>query len=49
MSATRRRGKITRRGDVAIETYVDGEGPPFVVLPSYGRDSGEDFDDLAPA
>jgi pimeloyl-ACP methyl ester carboxylesterase len=27
--------------------YIDGEGPAFVILPSYGRDSGEDYDDIA--
>ncbi len=34
-------------GAADIETFVDGEGSPFVILPSYGRGSGEDFDDLA--
>ena len=29
-----------------IETYVDGDGPAFVILPSYGRDGGEDYDDI---
>ena len=33
-------------GGVAIETYVDGDGPALVILPSYGRDGGEDFDDI---
>jgi hypothetical protein len=32
--------------DSAIETYVDGEGPTILILPSYGRDSGDDFDDI---
>ena len=46
MSGAERQSATTRRDGVAIETYVDGEGPPFVILPSYGRDGGEDFDDL---
>ena len=29
-----------------IDTYVDGEGPTLVILPSYGRDGGEDYDDV---
>jgi pimeloyl-ACP methyl ester carboxylesterase len=36
-------------GEVSIETYVDGNGPAVVVLPSYGRDGGEDFDAFAAA
>ena len=35
-----------RRNGVEIETWVDGDGPSFVILPSYGRDGGDDFDDL---
>ena len=27
-----------------IETFVQGEGPVLVILPSYGRDGGADFD-----
>ena len=30
--------------DALIETYVNGRGPALVVLPSCGRDGGEDFD-----
>jgi hypothetical protein len=33
-------------GPVLIETYVDGDGPDVVILPSYG---GGDFDPLADA
>ena len=29
------------------DPYVDGTGPALVVLPSYGRDGGADFDDFA--
>ena len=38
--------EIVRRNGIEIETIIDGEGPPFVILPSYGRDGGEDYDDL---
>ena len=41
-----RASRIVRRPDVAIETYVDGNGPSLVILPSYGRDGGEDFDNI---
>ncbi len=33
-------------GGAGIEVYVDGEGPAFVILPSYGRDGGKDYDDI---
>ena len=32
---------------VTLEVYVDGAGPALVVLPSYGRGSGDDFDSFA--
>ena len=32
---------------VAIETYVQGSGPAIVMLPSSGRDGGDDFDAVA--
>lgn len=38
--------RTVRRAGVEIETYVDGDGPTLVILPSYGRDSGEDYDDV---
>ncbi len=44
MDKGNRKNSIVRKGDVAIETYMDGTGPAIVVLPSYGRDGGEDFD-----
>ena len=47
MMAPPRVGAITRRDGVEIETFIDGAGPPFVILPSYGRDGGDDFDDIA--
>ena len=46
MSGVPRPSHITKSGDVRIESYVDGEGPGFVLLPSYGRDGGDDFDDI---
>jgi pimeloyl-ACP methyl ester carboxylesterase len=39
-----RHGEIVTTGPVSIETYIDGDGPDVVVLPSYGRDGGADFD-----
>ena len=42
-----RRSRFTRTSDVAIESYIEGTGPAFVILPSYGRGGGEDFDDIA--
>lgn len=33
--------------DVTIETYVQGDGPTIVMLPSTGRGGGEDFDAVA--
>jgi pimeloyl-ACP methyl ester carboxylesterase len=38
---------ITQVGDGSIVTLVDGVGPAIVVLPSYGRDGGPDYDDIA--
>lgn len=39
-----RRSELVTTGAVSIETYVDGTGPDVVLLPSYGRDGGADFD-----
>ena len=36
-------------GPGSIETYVDGDGPDVVILPSYGRDGGADFDSFTAA
>lgn len=38
--------KTVRRAAIEIETYVDGDGPTLVILPSYGRDGGADYDDI---
>ena len=41
-----RHREMVSAGPVSIETYIDGDqgGPDVVVLPSYGRDGGADFD-----
>jgi pimeloyl-ACP methyl ester carboxylesterase len=44
-----RYSEVVTAGRVSIETYVDGEGPDVVVLPSYGRDGGDDFDPFVAA
>ena len=46
MSQVRRNSHVCASQGVEIETYVDGDGPSFVILPSYGRDGGDDFDDI---
>jgi pimeloyl-ACP methyl ester carboxylesterase len=38
---------IVRYDNVVIETLVQGSGPAIVVLPSLGRDSYEDYDQVA--
>lgn len=43
MVQTRQSQRVEGKG-VTLEVYVDGEGPGLVVLPSYGRGGGEDFD-----
>jgi pimeloyl-ACP methyl ester carboxylesterase len=42
-----RRSVLVTEGPVTIETYVQGQGPAIVMLPSTGRDGGEDFDAVA--
>ncbi len=46
MSADDRTSELVSERDVTIETYVAGAGPALVILPSYGRDGGADFDDI---
>ena len=46
MTRQGRQSEIVRENGVEIETYIDGDGPAFVILPSYGRDGGEDYDDI---
>ena len=43
---TKRRSEIVGDDGVEIEAYVDGDGPACVILPSYGRDGGKDYDDI---
>lgn len=42
-----RRSQLVVTRDATIETFVQGEGPVFVVLPSFGRDGCVDFDQFA--
>ena len=46
MTRQGRQSETVRENGVEIETYTNGEGPAFVILPSYGRDGGEDYDDI---
>jgi pimeloyl-ACP methyl ester carboxylesterase len=39
-----RRSEIVTLDGRSIETYIDGSGPTVVIIPSYGRDAGDDFD-----
>ncbi|MBV9796111.1 MAG: alpha/beta hydrolase [Actinobacteria bacterium] len=47
----RRRSEIVAVGPASIETWVDGDDghPDLVILPSYGRDGGDDFDPFTAA
>lgn len=47
VQAQPRTSEIVSGNGVTIETYVQGSGPAIVMLPSTGRDGGEDFDDVA--
>ncbi|HEX8102438.1 MAG TPA: alpha/beta hydrolase [Solirubrobacteraceae bacterium] len=38
--------EVARDDGVRLQTYVDGAGPTLVIIPSYGRGSGTDYDDL---
>jgi pimeloyl-ACP methyl ester carboxylesterase len=39
--------EFVQRPGVNLEVYVQGRGPGLIVLPSYGRDGGADFDRFA--
>jgi hypothetical protein len=39
-----RRSETIAAGASSIETYVDGQGPAVVIIPSHGQDGGKDFD-----
>lgn len=41
-----RHSAIVDSATASIETYVDGRGPALVIVPSYGRDGGTDFEAL---
>jgi pimeloyl-ACP methyl ester carboxylesterase len=40
---------IVTTNQASIDTSIDGHGPAVVVIPSYGRDAGGDFDPLTTA
>jgi pimeloyl-ACP methyl ester carboxylesterase len=40
---------IVTTNQASVDTSVDGDGPAVVVIPSYGRDAGGDFDPLTTA
>jgi pimeloyl-ACP methyl ester carboxylesterase len=44
-----RHSEIVTAGARSIETYIDGAGPTVVIIPSYGRDGGDDFDPFTAA
>lgn len=44
-----RRSQIVTAGVQSIETYADGAGPDVLIIPSYGRDSGDDFESFTAA
>lgn len=39
--------ELVQNGGAVIETFVEGAGPALIMLPSYGRDAGADFDHFA--
>ena len=43
MTNPRWKREFLRKNGVEIELYIDGEGPAFVILPSYGRGISADF------
>ncbi|OBI14225.1 alpha/beta fold hydrolase [Mycobacterium sp. E2497] len=42
-------GYVVKTAQASIDTRVDGDGPAVVIIPSYGRDAGGDFDALTTA
>ncbi len=42
-----RHSEMVKGDGVVIETFVEGAGPAIVMLPSSGRDGGDDFDAVA--
>lgn len=47
VAASARPSVVVAQGDVRIDTVVQGDGPAIVILPSLGRDAGEDYDAVA--
>ncbi len=47
MATTTQVTEMVSNGDAVIETFLNGKGPSIVMLPSYGRDVGADFDEFA--
>lgn len=44
-----RNSEMVTTGPVSIQTHVNGSGPAVVLIPSYGRDGGDDFEPLTAA
>jgi pimeloyl-ACP methyl ester carboxylesterase len=44
MANASRTSTLVQGENVTIEIIIDGDGPGFVILPSYGRDGGVDYD-----
>ncbi|MBV8212653.1 MAG: alpha/beta hydrolase [Verrucomicrobia bacterium] len=40
----KRRSEFVLGVNLKLEVYIDGTGPALIMLPSYGRSGGEDFD-----
>jgi pimeloyl-ACP methyl ester carboxylesterase len=38
--------EVARDHEVRLQTYVNGAGPTLVIIPSYGRGSATDYDDV---
>jgi hypothetical protein len=36
----KRPSRVVAAGAASVESYVDGQGPAVVIIPSYGRDGG---------
>ena len=43
MTTQKRIIEIVQSGSIHIEVFSDGSAPAIVVIPSYGRDSGDRF------
>ena len=45
--AKTRTSQMIHGDGVTLEAYFNGQGPTLVILPSYGRDGGDDYDDIS--